>query len=85
MVQLFSAGLFNAFFKRAFAEAILQGDPTGAYAYVRRIVIGSGGSFVALNEAKIREVCRKLEELEKILVVLLGGCRLRGACEIHPR
>src|SRR5690606_9703009 len=46
------------------AEAILRGDPTKAYPHVRRIVVESGGDFVAVSEAEIREARQLVEELE---------------------
>jgi len=46
------------------AEAILRGDPTRAYPIVRRIVIESEGTFVAVSEGEIREARRMLEEVE---------------------
>jgi threonine synthase len=46
------------------AEAILRGDPTRVYPHVRRIVVESGGTFVAVTEAEIREARRMVEELE---------------------
>jgi threonine synthase len=48
------------------AEAILRGDPTRAYPHVRTIVIESGGGFVSVNEAEIREARRMVEELEGV-------------------
>jgi threonine synthase len=48
------------------AEAILRGDPTRAYPHVRRIVVESGGSFVAVDESEIREARRMIEELEGV-------------------
>jgi threonine synthase len=46
------------------AEAILRGDPSRAYPYVRRIVIDSGGGLVAVSEQEIREARSMVEELE---------------------
>ncbi len=48
------------------AEAILRGDPTRAYPYVRDIVIESGGGIVSVSEAEIREARRMVEELEGV-------------------
>lgn len=46
------------------AEAILRGDPTKAYPYVRSIVRDSNGDFVAVTEVEIREARKLVEELE---------------------
>jgi len=48
------------------ASAILRGDPTRAYPYVRKIVRESGGTFVAVSESEIREARRMVEELEGV-------------------
>jgi len=48
------------------AEAILRGDPTRVYPYVKHIVVESGGDFVAVTEAEIREARRMTEELEGV-------------------
>jgi threonine synthase len=48
------------------AEAILRGDPTRVYPYVRDIVIESQGAMVSVSEADIREARRMVEELEGV-------------------
>jgi threonine synthase len=48
------------------AEAILRGDPTRVYPYVKRIVVESGGDFVAVSEREIRDARRLIEDLEGI-------------------
>jgi threonine synthase len=48
------------------AEAILRGDPSRVYPYVKGIVVESGGDFVAVTEAEIRDARRMTEELEGI-------------------
>ncbi len=48
------------------AEAILRGDPSRVYPYVKGIVVESGGDFVAVTEDEIREARRMTEELEGI-------------------
>jgi threonine synthase len=48
------------------AEAILRGDPTRVYPYVRSIVVESGGDLVAVSEDEIREARRLTEDLEGI-------------------
>ena len=37
------------------ATAILRGDPTASYPYVRRVVLQSGGDFVLVTQAELRE------------------------------
>jgi threonine synthase len=51
---------------RGIAEAILRGDPTRIYPYVKAIVVESGGEFVSVGENEIREARRMTEELEGI-------------------
>lgn len=46
------------------AEAILRGNPTRAYPYVRDIVLECGGGMVAVSEQEIREAKTIVEELE---------------------
>jgi threonine synthase len=46
------------------AEAILRGDPTRAFPYVRRMVGESGGGFAIVSEAEIRHARRLVEDRE---------------------
>jgi len=48
------------------AEAILRGDPSRVYPYVKAIVVESGGDFVSVTEGKIREARALTEELEGV-------------------
>ncbi len=48
------------------AHAILRGDPSRAYPYVRQFVKESGGGFSKVNESEIREARRMVEDLEGI-------------------
>ena len=48
------------------AKAILRGDPSRAYPYVRGIVVESGGTFTSVSEAQIREARTMIEEYENI-------------------
>lgn len=48
------------------AEAILRGDPSRVFPYVKGIVVESGGDFVAATEDEIREARRMVEDLEGI-------------------
>ena len=51
---------------RGIAEAILRGDPTRVYPYVKAMVVESGGDFVSVTENEIREARRMTEELEGV-------------------
>jgi threonine synthase len=48
------------------AEAILRGDPSRVYPYVKGIVVESGGDCVSVTEKEIREARRLTEELEGV-------------------
>jgi threonine synthase len=60
------------------AEAILRGDPTRAYPYVRRVVMHSGGDFVAVSEEEIREARRKVEGAEGISPCFSASAAVAG-------
>lgn len=64
------------------AEAILRGDPTKAYPHVREIVVESGGTFVAVSEAQIREARRMVEELEGISPCFSASAALAGVVRL---
>jgi threonine synthase len=64
------------------AEAILRGDPTRAYPCVRRIVIESGGTFVAVSEAEIREARRRVEESEGISPCFSAAAAMAGLIQL---
>jgi threonine synthase len=48
------------------AEAILRGDPSRVYPYVKSIVVESGGDCVSVTENEIREARRLTEESEGV-------------------
>jgi len=48
------------------AKAILRGDPSRAYPYVRAFVVESGGTFTSVSEAQIREARTMIEEHENL-------------------
>lgn len=60
------------------AQAILRGDPTRVYPYVRAMVLESGGTFVAVSEAEIREAWRMVEELEGISICFSASAAVAG-------
>jgi threonine synthase len=64
------------------AQAILRGNPSRAYPHVREIVIESGGTFVAVSEAQIREAKRKVEELEGISPCFAAAAALAGLAKL---
>jgi hypothetical protein len=70
------------------AQAILRGDPTRVYPYVRRIVLESNGTFATVNEQEIREARRMVEELEGFPLLLslcgAGGSGPAGASGPFP-
>jgi threonine synthase len=67
------------------AEAILRGDPTKAYPYVRRIVLESNGSIVAVSEAEIREARSMVEDLEGISPCFSASAALAGVIRLVRR
>jgi threonine synthase len=64
------------------AKAILRGDPTRAYPYVRRNVIESGGNFVIVSEAEIREARRRVEESEGVSPCFSAAAALAGLIKL---
>ncbi len=64
------------------ADAILRGDPTKAYPRVRRIVMESGGGFVAVSEAEIREARRKVEDDENISPCFSASTAVAGLIKL---
>lgn len=60
------------------AEAILRGDPSRVYPYVRGIVVESGGGFVSVTENDIREARVMVEELEGISPCFSASTALAG-------
>ncbi len=65
------------------AEAILRGNPTRVYPHVRRIVLESGGTFVAVSEPQIRRAHRMLQELEGISTCYAAAAALAGLVELR--
>jgi threonine synthase len=65
------------------ATAILRGDPSGAYPYVRAIVAESGGTFAAVSEAEIRFAREQVEELEAIRPCYAAAAALAGVAKLR--
>jgi threonine synthase len=67
------------------AQAILRGDPTAAYPHVRRIVMESGGSFVAIPEEEIRAARALVEGLENISPCFSAAAAVAGVVKLRRR
>jgi threonine synthase len=64
------------------ADAILRGDPTRAYPYIRKIVKDSGGAFSKVSEPEIREARRMVEELEGISPCFSASTAVAGLIKL---
>jgi threonine synthase len=60
------------------AKAILRGDPSRAYPYVRNCVSASQGGFAAVSETEMREARLMVEELEGIEACFSASAALAG-------
>lgn len=60
------------------APAILRGDPTLAYPYMRKVVDDTGGAFVAVSEDEIREARRLAEDCEGLSPCFSAATALAG-------
>tara|TARA_R110001599_G_C12277354_1_gene663205 strand:- start:47711 stop:48820 length:1110 start_codon:yes stop_codon:yes gene_type:complete len=60
------------------AMAILRGDPTRVYPYMREIVSESGGSFLAASEQEIRDARKAVLELEGIDICFSAATAVAG-------
>lgn len=60
------------------AMAILRGDPSRVYPYMREIVTESGGSFLAASESQIREARKWVLELEGIDICYSAATAVAG-------
>lgn len=60
------------------AEAILRGDPSRVYPYVKGIVVESGGDFASVTEREIREARTMVEELEGVSPCFSASTALAG-------
>jgi threonine synthase len=65
------------------AQAILRGNPARAYPHVHRIVSQSGGTFVSVDEAAIRQARRLVEELEGISPCFAAAAAVAGAAKLR--
>jgi len=60
------------------AEAILRGDPTRVYPYVRGIVLESGGAIIDVTEQQIRDARRMVEEHEGVSPCFTASVAVAG-------
>jgi threonine synthase len=65
------------------ASAILRGDPTQAYPYIRAIVNESDGTIIAVSEAEIRASRRMLEEREGLRPCFSAACAFAGLARMR--
>jgi threonine synthase len=63
---------------RGIAAAILRGDPTRAYPYVRRAVVESGGGFLGVSESEIREARQMIETFEGLAPCFTASTAFAG-------
>lgn len=70
---------------RGLAKAILRGDPSATYPYVRQIVRQTGGSIEAVSKHGILEARALLEESEGIRASYTGAVALAAAIEMRRR
>ena len=64
------------------AEAILRGNPIGAYPYIREIVLESDGRLVAVSETEIRESRSMIEELEGLSPCFSAAAAFAGLAKL---
>jgi threonine synthase len=67
------------------AKAILRGDPTRAYPYVRQIVIESGGGFVAVSDDEMRLARQKVEDLEGVSPCFSAAAAVAGVMRLAQK
>ena len=60
------------------ASAILRGNPTRVYPYVRGIVIESGGIIMAVSEQEIRDARQMVEEIEGLRPCFTASVAVAG-------
>ncbi|MFY7067650.1 threonine synthase [Nocardiopsis changdeensis] len=65
------------------AEAILRGDPTRTYPYIREVCRSSGGRITSVSEAEINAARDLLEETEGLRVCHASATALAGAVKMR--
>ncbi|MEU2679578.1 pyridoxal-phosphate dependent enzyme [Streptomyces sp. NPDC007107] len=64
------------------AKAILRGDPTNTYPFMRAITTGTGGGFAAVSDIEMTESRHWLAQDEGIDVCFAGAAALAGAAQL---
>lgn len=64
------------------AQAILRGDPTRAYPFVRSIVIESEGILTAVSESQIREAKQLVEDMEGLSPCFSASTAVAGLIKL---
>lgn len=64
---------------KGLAYAILRGDPTGTYPYIRDVCLSSGGQILAAEEERIRAARRLLAETAGVNVCYASSTAFAGA------
>lgn len=67
---------------KGIAQAILRGDPTPTYPYIKSILDEVDGLVAVANEREIVEATRLVEETERISVGYSAGCAVAGAARL---
>jgi threonine synthase len=67
------------------ASAILRGNPSAVYPHVRRIVLESCGTFVAVDEQEIRRMRALIEDLEGISPCFSASAAVAGLARAVAR
>ncbi|WP_053690714.1 threonine synthase [Streptomyces sp. WM6372] len=70
---------------RGLAKAILRGDPTNTYPYMRAITDDTGGRFAAVSDDEMIRARRWLAEDEGIEVCFAAAAALAGAAQLADR
>ncbi|MEE2041120.1 pyridoxal-phosphate dependent enzyme [Nocardiopsis sp. CT-R113] len=65
------------------AEAILRGDPTQTYPYIRHVCGTTGGRILAVDDTEIRAVRDLLEETEGVSVCYASATALAGVVRMR--
>ncbi|MEZ0371963.1 MAG: pyridoxal-phosphate dependent enzyme [Candidatus Sericytochromatia bacterium] len=63
------------------AYAILRGDPSRAYPYMRSVVQASGGDFTAVSEAEIHAARQLVQELEGLEICFAAAAAVAGVIQ----
>jgi threonine synthase len=67
------------------ASAILRGDPSRAYPYIRSIVIETQGEFVSVSDSEIREARFLMEDEEGLSPCFTAAAAFAGLVKLSER